>query len=68
MNVAEPRVAEIDAEECVWCSDVAHLAGGRWMNERQVWRFASAEQISLIEVPLALQLEWKSDVSAGCWD
>ena len=68
MNVAEPRVAEIDAEECVRCSDVAHLAVGRWMNEGEIWRFASAWQISLNEVPLALQLEWKSDVSAGCWD
>ena len=42
MNVAEPRVAEIDAEECVRCSDVAHLAVGRWMNEEQNWRFACA--------------------------
>ena len=42
MNVAEPRVAEIDAGKCVRCSDVAHLAVGRWMNEEQIWRFAGA--------------------------
>jgi len=62
MDVAEPRVAEIDAKECVWCSDVARLTVRRWMNEEQVWRFVCALQISLIEVPLALQLEW-SDAS-----
>ena len=39
MNVAEPRVAEFDAEECVWCSDVARLTVSRLTNEEQVWRF-----------------------------
>ena len=65
--MAESRVAEIDAEECVWCSDVGHLAVDRWMNEEQGWRFACAWPMPLIEVSLALQLEW-SDASAGCWD
>ena len=42
MIVAEPRVAEIDAEESVRCSDFARLAVSRWMNEEQVLRFVFA--------------------------
>jgi hypothetical protein len=66
-NLAEPRVAEIDAEECVWCSDVVRLTAFRLVNEEQVWRFACAAQIFLIEMSPALRQEW-SDASAGCWD
>jgi hypothetical protein len=65
MDVAEPRVAEIDAEDCVWCSYVDRLTVECWMNEEQGWRFACAQLISLL--PLASQLE-RRDVSVGCWD
>ena len=67
MAPAEPRVAEIDAEQCVRRSDVARLTVSRRMNQEQVWRFVCAQQISVIEVPPALQLA-RSDASAGCWD